>query len=48
MIYEVYKQLQGKAEKRQIRNARLGLAHTYGGTPLDSGVSAVTILGRSD
>lgn len=48
MIYEVYKQLQGKADERQIKNARLGLAHTFGGTPLDSGVSAVTILGQRD
>jgi acetyl-CoA C-acetyltransferase len=48
MIYEVYKQLQDKADKRQVNNARLGLAHTYGGTPVDSGVSAVTILGRND
>jgi len=48
MIYEVYKQLQNKADKRQVKDARLGLAHTFGGTPVDSGVSAVTILGRSD
>ncbi len=48
MIYEVYKQLQGKADRRQVKNARLGLAHTFGGTPIDSGVSAVTILGRND
>jgi acetyl-CoA C-acetyltransferase len=48
MIYEVYKQLQDKANARQIKNARLGLAHAFGGTPIDSGVSTVIILGRRD
>ena len=42
MIYEVYKQLQGKAGKRQINNARLGMAHNLGGTPQ---VCCITILG---
>jgi len=42
MIYEVYKQLQGKAGKRQIKDAQLGLAHNLGGTPQ---VSCITILG---
>ncbi len=42
MIYEVYKQLQGKAGKRQIKNAKLGMAHNLGGTPQ---VSCITILG---
>ncbi|TAK31653.1 MAG: acetyl-CoA acetyltransferase [Chloroflexota bacterium] len=32
--YEIYKQLQGKAEpSRQVRNARLGLSHNQGGHP---------------
>ncbi|MEM4700352.1 MAG: acetyl-CoA acetyltransferase [Candidatus Nezhaarchaeales archaeon] len=46
MMYEVYKQLQGKAGQRQveIRN-QLGLTHTLGGTPIDSNTSAVAILG---
>ncbi|MEM1538948.1 MAG: acetyl-CoA acetyltransferase [Candidatus Bathyarchaeia archaeon] len=46
MIYEVYKQLQGKAGQRQvaIRNQR-GLTHTCGGTPIDSHTAAVAILG---
>jgi acetyl-CoA C-acetyltransferase len=48
MLYEVYKQLQDKAGRRQIKNARLGLAHAFGGTPVDSGVSTVIILGRRD
>ncbi|MSQ33611.1 MAG: acetyl-CoA acetyltransferase [Dehalococcoidia bacterium] len=31
--YEVYKQLQGKAGERQVKNASLGLAHDQGGYP---------------
>ncbi|MBW2087299.1 MAG: hypothetical protein JRI54_14935, partial [Deltaproteobacteria bacterium] len=44
MTYEVYKQLQGKADlpERQSKNPRLGLAHTFGGPPQ---ISAVAILG---
>lgn len=42
MIYEVYKQLQGKAGKRQVKNPQLGLAHNLGGTPQ---VCCITILG---
>ena len=33
MIYEVYKQLQGKAKGRQLRKADLGLTHNLGGRP---------------
>jgi len=45
MTYEVYKQLQGKAEKpeRQIKNPRRGLSHTFGGPPQ---LSAVAIFGN--
>ena len=43
MVYEIYKQLQGKADKRQLPKVELGLAHNLGGPPQ---VSAVTILGR--
>ncbi|MGB9698557.1 MAG: acetyl-CoA acetyltransferase [Thermodesulfobacteriota bacterium] len=42
MIYEVYKQLQGKAGRRQVKNPKLGLAHNLGGTPQ---VCCITILG---
>jgi acetyl-CoA C-acetyltransferase len=42
MLYEVYKQLQGKAGERQIQNARVGLAHTLGGPPQ---VSCVVVVG---
>jgi acetyl-CoA C-acetyltransferase len=31
MMYEVYKQLQGKAGSRQIKNPRIGLTHNLGG-----------------
>jgi acetyl-CoA C-acetyltransferase len=44
MIYEVYKQLQGKAGPRQISNPKLGLTHNLGGIPLRSIVS-VAIFG---
>jgi acetyl-CoA C-acetyltransferase len=43
MLYEVYKQLQGKAAERQIKGARLGLAHTLGGPPQ---VSCVVVVGN--
>ncbi len=45
MVYEVVKQLQEKAEKRQVKNARLGLAHTLGGP---GALAAVAVLGRPD
>ncbi len=44
MLYEMYKQLQGKAEKRQIKNPRLGLTHNLGGQPPQS-VCSVCIVG---
>ncbi len=45
MTYEIYKQLQGKADlpERQLKNPRLGLAHTFGGPPQ---ISAVAIFGN--
>lgn len=45
MTYEVYKQLQGKAEpsQRQLKNPRLGLSHTLGGPPQ---ISAVACFGN--
>jgi len=33
MLYEVYKQLQGKAGPRQVKNPTLGLTHNLGGVP---------------
>ena len=47
MIYELYKQMQGKAGPRQRKNPSLGLAHNFGFNP-GSGVSSVTILGQRD
>jgi acetyl-CoA C-acetyltransferase len=47
MLYEIYKQMQGKAGPRQRKNPKLGLAHNFGFNP-GSGVSSVTILGQRD
>jgi len=44
MVYEIYKQLQGKAGKRQIEDPRIGLTHNLGGFPAMS-VAAVCIFG---
>ncbi len=33
MMYEMYKQLQGRAGERQIANPTLGLTHNMGGFP---------------
>ncbi len=45
MVYEVYKQLQGKCGERQIRNPRLGLTHNLGGFPANC-VIGITIWGN--
>ncbi|MEM2870579.1 MAG: acetyl-CoA acetyltransferase [Thermoplasmata archaeon] len=42
MLYELTRQLQGRAGKRQVPDARLGLAHNIGGP---GAVASVTILG---
>jgi len=44
MLYEMYKQLQGKAGPRQIKNPKLGLTHNLGGNPPRAVVS-VAIVG---
>jgi acetyl-CoA C-acetyltransferase len=44
MIYEMYKQLQGKADKRQLKNPKYGLTHNLGGIPYRS-VASVIIVG---
>lgn len=41
MMYEVYKQMQQKADRRQIKNPRLGLTHNLGGTPATCSVSVI-------
>jgi acetyl-CoA C-acetyltransferase len=43
MIYECTQQLQGRAGGRQVKNARLGLAHNLGGP---AAVACVTVLGN--
>ena len=45
MTYEVYKQLQGKAQspERQLKDAKLGISQTFGGPPQ---VAAVAVLGK--
>jgi len=45
MLYEMYKQLQGKADKRQLKNPKYGLTHNLGGIPYRAVVS-VTIVGH--
>jgi acetyl-CoA C-acetyltransferase len=45
MVYEIYKQMQGKAGPRQRKNPLLGLTHNFGLNP-GSGVGSVTILGQ--
>ncbi|MDY6911297.1 MAG: acetyl-CoA acetyltransferase [Chloroflexota bacterium] len=47
MMYEVYKQLQGKAGPRQRKNPQLGLAHNAGGVLGGSLVSTAFIVGNS-
>jgi acetyl-CoA C-acetyltransferase len=44
MMYEIYKQIQGKAGPRQVRHPRIGLTHNLGGTPGGATVS-VCIVG---
>ncbi len=46
MIYEVYKQLQGKADARQLPKADLGLTHNLGGRP-GSFTCSVALFGNS-
>ncbi|MDY6881504.1 MAG: acetyl-CoA acetyltransferase [Thermodesulfobacteriota bacterium] len=45
MVYEVYKQLQGKAGKRQVKDAKVGLTHNLGGLPAHFNC-AVAIFGK--
>jgi len=42
--YELYLQLTGQADKRQVKNARIGLSHNVGG----SGATATVHIFRSD
>jgi acetyl-CoA C-acetyltransferase len=46
MMYEMYKQLQGKAQQpeRQLKNPKLGLTHNLGGNPMMN-VNSILIVG---
>ena len=43
MMYEMYKQLQGKADRRQIKDAKLGLTHNLGGYPNGATISLLIV-----
>jgi acetyl-CoA C-acetyltransferase len=45
MMYEMYKQLQGKADKRQLKDPKIGLTHNMGGFP-SMNVVSVCIVGK--
>lgn len=45
MVYEIYLQLHGRADKRQLKAPRIGLTHNLGGFPMMNVVS-VAIVGR--
>jgi acetyl-CoA C-acetyltransferase len=45
MLYEMYLQLLGRADKRQLKNPRYGLTHNLGGFPHQN-VCAISIVGR--
>ena len=44
MLYEMYLQLQGRAEERQLPDPSIGMTHNLGGSPM-SNVAAVCIIG---
>lgn len=48
MIYEMYLQLQGRADKRQLKDPRFGLTHNLGGYPHQNvcGISIIGHMGR--
>ncbi len=45
MLYEMYLQLQGRADKRQIKDPKLGLTHNLGGFPFMN-VCSIAIIGQ--
>ena len=47
MLYEMYLQLQGRADDRQLDDPRFGLTHNLGGMPFMS-VCSIAIVGRHD
>ncbi|ETR70290.1 MAG: Acetyl-CoA acetyltransferase [Candidatus Magnetoglobus multicellularis str. Araruama] len=47
MIYEMYLQFHGRADKRQLKDPQFGLTHNLGGFPFQN-VCSISILGRYD
>lgn len=47
MIYEMYLQFQGRADKRQLKDPNLGMTHNLGGFPHQN-VCGISIIGRGD
>ena len=47
MIYEMYLQLHGRADQRQLENPRYGLTHNLGGLPFQN-VCSIAIVGKLD
>jgi acetyl-CoA C-acetyltransferase len=47
MLYEMYLQLHGRADKRQIENPRLGLTHNLGGFPFQN-ICSISIIGKHE
>jgi len=45
MVYEIYKQMQGKVGVRQLKDPRFGLSHNLGGFPANC-VIGITIWGK--
>jgi len=45
MLYEMYLQLHGRAEERQIENPRYGLTHNLGGFPFQN-ICSISIIGK--
>ncbi|MDY6831413.1 MAG: acetyl-CoA acetyltransferase [Thermodesulfobacteriota bacterium] len=45
MLYEMYLQLLGRADKRQLDNPKIGLTHNLGGFPFQN-ICAISIIGK--
>jgi acetyl-CoA C-acetyltransferase len=45
MLYEMYLQLHGRADKRQLKDPKFGLTHNLGGFPFLN-VCSVAIIGK--
>jgi acetyl-CoA C-acetyltransferase len=45
MLYEMYLQLHGRADKRQLKNPKYGLTHNLGGFPFQN-ICSISIVGK--